>query len=110
MILVPTAQARNNWTSSDHAPGVTALKLLPSCAMISPWPLTGPFAQLAVRPKRRMDVGLFGDKLLLNLRQQPLRFGQRQTQVGHFAEIIRSADRHHLDTARLTITPCPNQT
>jgi hypothetical protein len=31
----------------------------------------------AVRPKHRMGVGLPGDNLLLNLRQQQLRFGQR---------------------------------
>jgi hypothetical protein len=33
----------------------------------------------AIRPKHRMGVGLLGDNLLLNLRQQQLRFGQRQT-------------------------------
>jgi hypothetical protein len=33
----------------------------------------------AVRPKRRMGVGLLSNKLPLNLRQQQLRFGQRQT-------------------------------
>ncbi len=33
----------------------------------------------AASPKHRMGFGLLGDNLLLNLRQQQLRFGQRQT-------------------------------
>jgi hypothetical protein len=57
-----------------------------------------------------MGLGLLGESLLLNLRQQQLRFGQRQTQVGNISKPIRPADRHHLVTPRLTITPRPDQT
>jgi hypothetical protein len=50
-----------------------------------------------------MDIGLFGHKLLPNMRQQPLRFGQRQAslacsfaQVGDLAKTSgRAADRYH---------------
>ena len=42
----------------------------------------------AVRPKRRMDGGLIGDNLLLNLHQQLLCFAQRDTQVGNIAKTI----------------------
>jgi hypothetical protein len=34
-------------------------------------------------------VGLRGNDLLLNLRQQELRFGQRQTQFGDLTKTIR---------------------
>jgi hypothetical protein len=55
-------------------------------------------------------VGLRGNDLPLNLRQQQLRFGQRQTQIGDLTKTIRPADRHHVETSRLTIDPGPNQT
>jgi hypothetical protein len=55
-------------------------------------------------------VGLRGNDPLLNLRQQQLRFGQRQTQIGDLTKTIRPADRHHVETSRLTINPGPNQT
>jgi hypothetical protein len=55
-------------------------------------------------------VGLRANNLLLNLRQQQLRFGQRQTQVGNITKTIRPADRHHVETSSLTVTPGPNQT
>jgi hypothetical protein len=57
-----------------------------------------------------MGGGLIGDNLLLDLHQQLLRFGQRDTQVGNITKTIRSADRHHLETPGLTINPHPNQT
>jgi hypothetical protein len=57
-----------------------------------------------------MGVGLLGDKLLLNVRHQQLRFGQRQTSVGNLAKTIRPADRHYIDTAGLAINPRPDQT
>ncbi len=44
-----------------------------------------------------MAPGLHGDDLPLNARQQQLRFGQGQTQVGDIDEIIRPSD----DTANL---------
>jgi hypothetical protein len=72
--------------------------------------MTCPATRPALWPNRRVGVGLLGDKLLLNVRQQQLRFGQRQTQVGYVAEIIRTADRHHLETPGLTINPHSNQT
>jgi hypothetical protein len=55
-------------------------------------------------------VGLRGNDLLLNLRQQQLRFGQRQTQVGDLTEVIWPADLHHVKTSRLAVNPGPNQT
>jgi hypothetical protein len=55
-------------------------------------------------------VGLRGNDLLLNLRQQQLRFCQRQTQIGDLTQTIRPADQHHVETSRLTIRPGPNQT
>jgi hypothetical protein len=57
-----------------------------------------------------MGVNLLSDKLQLNLRQQQLRFGQRQTQIGEVANTIRPADRHHLEAPELTINPHPSQT
>jgi hypothetical protein len=56
-----------------------------------------------------MVVGLRGDDLLLNLCQQQLPFGQRQTQIGDFTETIRPANRYHIETSRLTINPSLNQ-
>ena len=57
-----------------------------------------------------MGGGLIGDNLLLNLHQQLLCFGQRDTQVGNITKTIRPTDRHHVDTPGLTINPRPNQT
>jgi hypothetical protein len=53
-------------------------------------------------------VGLRGNDLLLNLHQQRLRFGQRQTEVGDLAKTI--SGRLIAITSRLTINPRPNQT
>jgi hypothetical protein len=47
-------------------------------------------------------VGQRGNDLLRNLRQQQLRFGQRQTQISDFTKTIRPADRNHVETSRLT--------
>ncbi len=52
-----------------------------------------------------MVVGLHGNELLLNLRQQQLRLGQRQTKIGNLTQTIRPADRHHVETARMAIDP-----
>jgi hypothetical protein len=57
-----------------------------------------------------MVAGLRGNDLPLNLRQHQLRFGQRQAQVGDLTKTIRPADRHHVETSRLTINLRPNQT
>jgi hypothetical protein len=54
-----------------------------------------------------LSYSLRSNNPLLNLRQQQLRFGQRQTQIGDLTKTIRPADRHHV---RLTINPGPNQT
>ena len=69
-----------------------------------------PAARLTVWAKHRVVVGLRGNDLLLNLRQQPLRFGQCQTQIGHLTKPIRSADRHHVEALGLTVTLGPHQT
>jgi hypothetical protein len=55
-------------------------------------------------------VGLRGHDLLLDLRQQQLRLGQRQTQIGDLTKTIRPADLHHVETPELTINPGPYQT
>jgi hypothetical protein len=55
-------------------------------------------------------VRLHSNDLLLNLRQQQLRFRQRQTQIGDLTKTVRPADRHHVETSRLPISPGPNQT
>jgi hypothetical protein len=65
---------------------------------------------LAVGPKHRLVAGLRGNDFLLNLHQQLLGFGQRQTQVGDVANTIRPVDRHHVETSRLTVNPRPDQT
>ena len=57
-----------------------------------------------------MMVGLRGNNLLLNFRQQQLRFVQRQTQIGDLIKTIGPADRHHVETPGLTINPDSNQT
>jgi hypothetical protein len=43
-----------------------------------------------------------GNDNLLNVRQQPLPFGQRQTKIGDLAEIIRSADLYRVEASGLT--------
>jgi hypothetical protein len=55
-------------------------------------------------------VGLRGNDLLLNLRQQQLRFGQRQTQIGDLTKTVRPADRYQVKTLGLTVNPGPYQT
>jgi hypothetical protein len=72
--------------------------------------MASPAAGLAVRPKHRLVVGLRGSNILLNARQQLLRFGQRQTQVGEIAKTIRPTDLHNVETSGLTIVdPGSNQ-
>jgi hypothetical protein len=55
-------------------------------------------------------AGLRRNELLLNLRQQQLRFGQRQTQIADLTKTIRPAYQHHIESPRLTINPGLNQT
>jgi hypothetical protein len=55
-------------------------------------------------------VCLRGNDLLLNLRQQQLRFGQRQTQIVDLTKTVRPADLHHVETLGLTVNPGSNQT
>ena len=50
-----------------------------------------------------MVVGLRGDNLLLNLRQQQLPFGQRHSYISDLTKIIRPADRHHVATPGLGV-------
>jgi hypothetical protein len=57
-----------------------------------------------------MGGSLIGDNLPLNLHQQLLCFGQRDTQVGNITKTIRPANRHHVEAPGLTINPHPNQT
>jgi hypothetical protein len=55
-------------------------------------------------------VGLRRNEALLNARQQPLPFGQRQTQVGNIANTIRPADFHYVETLGLAVDAGSNQT
>ena len=49
--------------------------------------------------------GLRGDNLLLNTRQQPLRFGQAQTQISDVAEVIGPVDLHDVRAWSLALNP-----
>jgi hypothetical protein len=69
-----------------------------------------PAARLTLWAKHHVVGGLRGNDLLLNLRQQQLRFGQCQTQMGNLTKPIRSADLHHVEALRLTVTLGPYQT
>ena len=62
-------------------------------------------AALAIRPPNGMTPGLRGNNLLLEARQQQLPFCQRQTESGDIVEIIRPADRHHINGLFLTLSP-----
>jgi hypothetical protein len=59
----------------------------------------------AFRPLNGVVPGLRSDDLLLNARQQPLRFGQGQTQVGDIDEIIGLSDFHDVRARPLTLNP-----
>jgi len=52
-----------------------------------------------------MAPSLRGDDLPLNARQQPLRFGQGQTQVGDIDKIIRPSDLHDVRARPLALSP-----
>jgi hypothetical protein len=66
-------------------------------------------AGTAVRPQHRVVVGLRGDDLLLNLRQQMLPLGQCQTQLGDIHKTIRPDQLHDVYAQRLTVDPSSNQ-
>jgi len=59
----------------------------------------------ALRPPNRMAPSLRGDDLPLNTRQQQLRFGQRQTQVGDIDEIIGPSNLHDVRAWPLAFSP-----
>ncbi len=59
----------------------------------------------AFRPPNGVIPGLRGDNLLLNTREQPLRFGQGQTQVGDVAETIGPVDLHDVRARPLALNP-----
>jgi len=59
----------------------------------------------ALRPPNRMAHSLRGDDLPLNARQQPLRFGQGQTQVGDIDKIIGPSDLHDVRAWPLALSP-----
>ena len=56
--------------------------------------MTSTAAAPTIRPPNSVGSGLGGDDLQLNPRQQQLRFGQAETQMGNIAEIVRLADLH----------------
>ena len=68
-----------------------------------------PAAGSAGRSLRRVAVGLRGNDALLNCCQQPLPFGQRQTQVGDIAKTFRPAQLDDIEASRLTISAGFNQ-
>jgi len=59
----------------------------------------------AFRSLNGVVPGLRGDDLLLNTRQQPLRFGQGQTQISDVAEVIGPVDLHDVRARPLALTP-----
>ena len=59
---------------------------------------------LAVRPSNGVALGLRGNDLLLEARQQELPLGQGQTQVGDITEIIGSVDLHDVRGLLLTVS------
>jgi len=64
-----------------------------------------PATARTTRPPNGVLPGLRGDDLPLNARQQPLRFGQGQTQVGDVAEIIGPSDFHDVRARLLALNP-----
>src|SRR5436305_14587528 len=54
-------------------------------------------AAAAIRPPNGMISGLRGNDLLLQAGQQPLPFGQGQSQGANLTEIIRSVDCRDVD-------------
>jgi len=68
-----------------------------------------PATGTAIRPQHREVVGLRGDDLLLNLCQQLLPFGERQTQRGDIVKAIGPVESHEVETWRLTIDLSSNQ-
>jgi hypothetical protein len=63
----------------------------------------------AIRTKPPMVIGLAGNDRSLNARQQPLRFGQGQTQVRDLAKAFRPADLHQVRIPRRGISACLDQ-
>jgi hypothetical protein len=78
----PTDAGRTTTAARAQEPRKLQSHLAEQCGNTVRRPIlhvTCPATRPTVRPKRRMSGGLLGDKLLLNLRQQQLPFGQRQT-------------------------------
>ena len=59
----------------------------------------------AARSPNGVLPGLRGDDLPLNARQQPLRFGQGQTQIGDIDEIIGPSDLRDVRAWPLALSP-----
>src|SRR5271166_4076565 len=62
-------------------------------------------AAWARRPPSGMVPGLGDDDLLLDARQQPLRLGQGQTQIGDILEIVRPINLHNIHASPITLSP-----
>ena len=63
----------------------------------------------AIRPPNRVILGLRGDDLPLNARQQPLRFGQGHSRSGDAAEITGSVDLHDIRARPLAFSAGTHQ-
>ncbi len=59
----------------------------------------------ALRPPNGVVPGLRSDDLPLNACQQPLRFGQGQTQIGDVDEIIGPVNFHDVRARSLALSP-----
>jgi len=68
-----------------------------------------PATARAIRPPNGVLPDLRGDDLPLNARQQQLRFGQGQTQVGDINEITGPSDLHDVRARPLALSPDPHQ-
>jgi hypothetical protein len=61
-------------------------------------------AACAIRASNGMVPSLHSDDLLLEACQQPLRFGQGQTQIGDVAEVIGAVDLHDVCARSLALS------
>src|ERR1700682_3345566 len=65
--------------------------------------VTNTSAARTIRPENGVGSGLSGDDFLLEGRQQLLRFGQSQPQIGDIPEIIGAIDLHDVSGPPLAL-------
>jgi hypothetical protein len=108
----PADASLSTTTPSTQKPGEPYPHLAEQCGNpVRPpvFHMAPPAAGTAVRPQHRVVVGLRGDDLLLNLRQQLLPLGQCQTELGDIDKTIGPDELHDVDAQGLTVDPSSNQ-